>query len=391
MATIVTVTGEGAMIHADLRIALVFLLGFLPASIALAQTCSSSATTTVVGTPYARKFTDQSAPTTNALVGRVDFGSTDTGGGTTALVRLESYVSNLGPNNQGSVCPSACAFGTGVSTTSGISGAYAQTVFNGVNTASVTDTITNVSANPAFFGFRMTYPGYLNTFGTGKYHVDPSSLSFTFDTTLYRVYYRPVASQTVVSNNNRLAPGVAQAGYANGTELFSGTSYARIGATDTPFPTWYAEFVPQRPLAVGETATVTISYSSGINMANESMTLFGGYTCAAPSLDLAVTKTNTPLSGNSDLAGDTVAAGSTTVYRIVVSNNGPDDATGAIVTDTPGPGITCTSLACSASTSPASTCPTAANLTVANLQSGLAIPSIPNQGSVALDLTCTVN
>lgn len=63
----------------------------------------------------------------------------------------------------------------------------------------------------------------------------------------------------------------------------------------------------------------------------------------ATSVDLSITKTNTPgINGEIDQAADTVTSGSTTTYVLTVTNNGPDSVTGAIVTDTIGNGITCT-------------------------------------------------
>ncbi len=61
-----------------------------------------------------------------------------------------------------------------------------------------------------------------------------------------------------------------------------------------------------------------------------------------PSADLSITKTNTPgENGELDQTSDGVVTGSTTSYSLVVTNSGPDTLTGAIVTDTPGAGITC--------------------------------------------------
>ena len=51
-----------------------------------------------------------------------------------------------------------------------------------------------------------------------------------------------------------------------------------------------------------------------------------------PSIDLEITKSNGVTS---------VFSGSTITYSLVVKNNGPDSATGAVVSDTPGAGLTC--------------------------------------------------
>ena len=52
----------------------------------------------------------------------------------------------------------------------------------------------------------------------------------------------------------------------------------------------------------------------------------------APSVDLSITKSN---------GVDTVTSGETITYTLVISNSGPDAATGAVLTDTPGAGLTC--------------------------------------------------
>ena len=51
-----------------------------------------------------------------------------------------------------------------------------------------------------------------------------------------------------------------------------------------------------------------------------------------PSIDLSITKSN---------GASSVYSGSTITYNLVVTNNGPDSATGAVVSDTPGAGLTC--------------------------------------------------
>lgn len=59
-------------------------------------------------------------------------------------------------------------------------------------------------------------------------------------------------------------------------------------------------------------------------------------------VDLVITKTNTPgENAEIDQTDDILVATETTTYVITVTNNGPDAAIGAIVTDTIGSGLTC--------------------------------------------------
>ena len=59
-------------------------------------------------------------------------------------------------------------------------------------------------------------------------------------------------------------------------------------------------------------------------------------------VDLSITKTNTAgVNGNVDQANDTVTSGQSVTYTLVVSNAGPDAATGALLRDVPGAGLTC--------------------------------------------------
>lgn len=108
-----------------------------------------------------------------------------------------------------------------------------------------------------------------------------------------------------------------------------------------------------------------------------------------PITDLAIAKTNTPAAGPDDQAGDTLVRGATTMYSLVVRNNGPEAVANATVRDPAMEGLTCTQVTCNAAGG--GTCPGAP--TVAALQSaaGLAVPNLPVGGAVTLQLTCGVN
>lgn len=103
--------------------------------------------------------------------------------------------------------------------------------------------------------------------------------------------------------------------------------------------------------------------------------------------DLVVTKTNN--TGN-------LVSGTSTVYEIVLDNNGPDAADGAVVTDPPATGLDCSAgpLTCTASNG--AQCPGGTingppvNVPVASLQAGVPVPVLPAGGHVVFALTCAV-
>ncbi len=108
--------------------------------------------------------------------------------------------------------------------------------------------------------------------------------------------------------------------------------------------------------------------------------------------NLQITKTNTPADGPNDAAADTVIAGASVDYSIVVTNPGPSAADGAVVTDPAPTGLTCSTAVCGGGTNgaacPATTGP--ALVTALQSASGIAIPTLPVGGSVTITLTCDV-
>ncbi len=107
-----------------------------------------------------------------------------------------------------------------------------------------------------------------------------------------------------------------------------------------------------------------------------------------PKADLWIRKTNTPSQGPDDQAGDVLLSGSETTYTIVVGNNGPANADGAVVRDPLPDGMTCHSATCGGETGGAA-CPA---VSVSALQgAGVAIPTFPAGSTLTLTLTCTVD
>ncbi|QWF16219.1 heparin lyase I family protein [Lysobacter capsici] len=102
--------------------------------------------------------------------------------------------------------------------------------------------------------------------------------------------------------------------------------------------------------------------------------------------DLAVAVTNTSAAGGHDQADDTVARDSTSHYRIVVSNHGPDAAIGAVVRSQALAGLSCAGPAsCSGSACPAPTVPVDA------LRSGAVLGRLGDGEQVDLSLDCRVD
>ena len=108
------------------------------------------------------------------------------------------------------------------------------------------------------------------------------------------------------------------------------------------------------------------------------------------SVDLVITKTNTPgVNGEVDQANDSVTSSSTTSYTITVTNDGPDSVSGALVTDTPTSGLTCTgtdSVTISGDGVPSG------SFTIADLTgAGITLGTLANGDSTTLTYSCTVN
>jgi uncharacterized repeat protein (TIGR01451 family) len=79
-----------------------------------------------------------------------------------------------------------------------------------------------------------------------------------------------------------------------------------------------------------------------------------------------------------------VNAGAAVSYNVIVSNAGPADASGTLIKDPAVANFTAAAVTCTAASGGAQ-CPSAAQLTIANLQgAGIAIPALPNGGSVTI-------
>lgn len=108
--------------------------------------------------------------------------------------------------------------------------------------------------------------------------------------------------------------------------------------------------------------------------------------------DLRLTKTNTPgVNGEVDQGADTLVSGASANYSIVVTNLGPDAASGSVVADPAPTNLTCTAASCTAAGGATCPAPTGAALVAALQGAGATIPALPLNGAVTITLTCTVD
>lgn len=108
------------------------------------------------------------------------------------------------------------------------------------------------------------------------------------------------------------------------------------------------------------------------------------------SVDLQITKTNTPGSGPNDQAADTLTSGQTTTYTLVVTNGGLSSVTGAVVTDTPAAGLTCPGG--NPVTISGDGLPSGGPFIVSNLTGGgITLGTLTAGQSTTLSFDCTVN
>lgn len=160
-------------------------------------------------------------------------------------------------------------------------------------------------------------------------------------------------------------------------------------------------------LGVGDTATLTVEGTvnggnGGATITNTTSAATGDQPDPAttgddlteavtvtPSADLAITKTNTPsVNAEIDQSSDGVVKGAVTSYTLIVTNNGPDAMTGAIVTDIPVAGITCPAsdpVNLSGAGAPAG------SFTFGDLSSGITLATLNVGDQTTIVVTCTVD
>jgi len=200
-----------------------------------------------------------------------------------------------------------------------------------------------------------------------------------------------------LSNGDQANIG-ATSGLGSNTAAFSATApnANNSGAAVVVFAGDIANLPAETIVPAGNQATYTTSLgcSGGGTFIGSGNGQVGGNSVAFGSGDagaaIVCTYSNVLHNANLAISKDdgvtTVTAGGTTTYTVTVTNNGPGAADGATVTDPAASGLVKAAVSCSASG--AAVCPS--SLTVAKIEAGVAIPTLPNGGSVTFTIPATV-
>jgi uncharacterized repeat protein (TIGR01451 family) len=264
-----------------------------------------------------------------------------------------------------------------------------SSIFGGFCVQNPNPSVTKTAPASATVGTAFDYVLRASNPGSAASGTTPTGVQIndTIDATLYTI--------------NSITPGAGWACTPNagfpinaGSTAITCTSGSAIAAGVTNQLAATINITPKiaaMPGPIPNTATIPAGSGGDIDNTNNSSTT--STTLALPQADLTITKTNTPGSGPSDQPADTVVSGATTNYTIVVTNNGPASASGAVIQDAPGTGVTCpapTPVTCTSPTVGA--CP-AGPLTVANLTAGVALGTLPataGSNTVTFTFSCTV-
>jgi uncharacterized repeat protein (TIGR01451 family) len=156
--------------------------------------------------------------------------------------------------------------------------------------------------------------------------------------------------------------------------VVTGTNYCGGAVTNTSTIALTATSPAGSALAEGTSVQGNSGYVFKPNVATANNSFL-------PCANLGVTKTNNV---------NTLVAGQTVVYDVVVSNGGPSAANNAILQDPVAPGLVCTAVACT-SFSGTATCPAPANVTIGLLQgTGILLDNLPANSSLGFQVTCGV-
>lgn len=207
--------------------------------------------------------------------------------------------------------------------------------------------------------------------GTGTFNFSRGGALGTGTFALNTATGNPAVSATFPVGNHSQAITISETLVPAAFTLAGAACVDQTGATVTSTLVGGALSIPAANY--GANQTITCTFNNSFNA------------------ELAVTKTNTPAQGANDQAGDRVVSGAATTYAIVVRNNGPGAASGAILRDPVPSGVSCSSATCGSATGGA-VCPPAGSVSVAALQSaaGVSLPTLPANGSLTFTLQCAV-
>ena len=156
--------------------------------------------------------------------------------------------------------------------------------------------------------------------------------------------------------------------------VVSGTSYCANAVVNTSTVALTATSPLGAALAEGTSVQGNPAYVFKPNTATASNAIL-------PCANLSITKTNNV---------NTLLAGQTVVYDVVVANAGPSPANNTILQDPAAAGLQCTAAACTSSTGGA-VCPAPANVTISLLQgTGVLLNNFPANSSLGFQITCGV-
>ena len=253
------------------------------------------------------------------------------------IIPVGSLTTNIGSNTAPATATLTVSSITNLSVSKVVS---AAAVFPGT-TVTYTITVANLGPNAAF-------NASLTDFATGVNLIAPFTPTVSAGAS--------VTSITTSATNITATLTIPNGGFI--TLTFRGVPTVANGL-----------FVNTASVAAGPTST-------DANLANNTSSV---NTRVSPSANLSVSKTN---------GTNSVPAGGTTVYTVTFVNNGPSDASGALIRDLPSAAlINCAVLSCSGTGGAVCGSPTFTALST----SGYSLPTFPSASSVILLLQCSVN
>lgn len=166
------------------------------------------------------------------------------------------------------------------------------------------------------------------------------------------------------------------------TRTFGNLTPGTYGVTETALAGWDLSNLVCADPDTGSVVNVAARAATIDLDAGETITCT--YTNTRRQTDLQVVKT---------ASANTVVSGDVITYTLVVSNNGPNAVTNAVLRDVPSTGQTCTapSTTATCTATGGASCPSATVPVTTLLGAGMTIPVLPVGGRVTVTLQCTIN